>query len=134
LEACNILDLIDRLKQLRQIVAMFVGNWVDCSESWCSSLNFTDGSSSVKLWPYWINAASVVRETVQGIQLLLFCKRRKLPQPEAWEGDEERIRHITQQDKQVIEYAKKLETRRKGNYLTKAVEQDESNDSGVDEE
>src|SRR5436190_4441971 len=63
-----------------------------------------------------------------------YCKRRNLPQPEAWEGDEGRIRHITQQDKQVVEYAKKLETRRKGNYLTKAVEQDESDDSGVDEE
>jgi hypothetical protein len=62
------------------------------------------------------------------------CTRKKLPRPEPWEGDEERIRHIIQQDKQVIEYAKKLETRRKGNYLTKAVEQDESEDSGVDDD
>ena len=32
MEACNILDFIDCLKQLRQMVAMFVENWVDCSE------------------------------------------------------------------------------------------------------
>ena len=63
-----------------------------------------------------------------------YCKHRNLPQPLPWEGDEERIRHIIQQDKQVIEYAKKLETRRKGNYLAKAVEQDESEDSGIDDQ
>jgi hypothetical protein len=62
------------------------------------------------------------------------CKLGNLPQPDPWEGDEERIRHMIQQDKQVIEYAKKLETRRKGNYLTKAVEQAESEESGDDDE
>lgn len=63
-----------------------------------------------------------------------YCQRRSLPQPEPWEGDEERIRHIIQQDKQVIEYVKKLETRRKGNYLAKAVEQPESEGSDIDDE
>jgi hypothetical protein len=63
-----------------------------------------------------------------------YCKRNNLPQPEPWEGDEERIRHIIQQDRQVVEYAKKLETRRKGNYFTKAVEQAESEGSDIDDE
>jgi len=63
-----------------------------------------------------------------------YCKHRNLSQPEPWEGDEEHIQHIIQQDKQVIEYAKKLETRRKGNYLTKAVEQGESEGSDIDDD
>ena len=63
-----------------------------------------------------------------------YCKHINLPQPEPWEGSEERIRHIIKQDKQVIEYAKKLETRRKGNYLAKAVEQAESERSDIDDE
>lgn len=63
-----------------------------------------------------------------------FCKRRNPPQPELWEGNDERLRHIIQQDRQVIEYVKKLETCREGNYLAKAVEQGESENSGIDDE
>lgn len=63
-----------------------------------------------------------------------YCKRKTFPQAELWDGDEGRIQHIIQQDKQVIEYVKKLETRRKSNYLAEVVEQDESDDSGIDDE
>jgi hypothetical protein len=67
--------------------------------------------------------AFVKRETQDfGECSFFYYKHRNLPQPEPWEGNEEGIRHIIQQqDKQVIEYAKMLETRRKGNYLPKAV-------------
>ena len=83
-----------------------------------------------KLWQEFVK-----REVQEfGEYSFFYCKRKNLPQPQPWEGNEERIQHVIQQDKQVIEYAKKLETRRKGNYLTKAVEQDELEDSGIDDE
>ena len=67
-----------------------------------------------KLWQGFIK-----REMQEfGEYSFFYCKRRNFPQPQPWEGDEERIRHIIQQHKQVIEYSKKLETRRKGNYLS----------------
>lgn len=62
------------------------------------------------------------------------CKRRNSPQPELWKGNDDRLRHIIQQDKQVIEYVKKLEICREGNYLARAVEQGELENSGIDDE
>ena len=64
-----------------------------------------------------------------GKSSFFYCKHQGLPQPEPWEGDQECIQHLIQQDKQVMEYAQKLETQCKGNYLVKAVEQGESDDS-----
>jgi len=69
-----------------------------------------------------------------GESSFFYCQQRSLPQPDPWEGSERQIQHVIQQDKQVVEYAKRLETRRKGNYLTKAVEQAESDDSDGEEE
>jgi hypothetical protein len=83
-----------------------------------------------KLWQEFVK-----REIQEfGEYSFFYCKRKNRPQPQPWEGNEERIQHLVQQDKQVVEYVKKLETRRKGNYLTKAVEQDEWEDSSTDDE
>ena len=81
-----------------------------------------------KLWQAFVER----EEREFGKFSFFYCKRNEYPQPDPWEGNPERIRHMIRRDKQVVGYAKKLEARR-GNHLAKAFEQDES-ESDVDEE
>lgn len=82
-----------------------------------------------KLWEAFVQRE--VREF--GQYSFFYCTRNGIPQPDPWEGDQASIEHIIRQDKQVIEYTKKPENR-KGNYLAKAVEQAESEESDVADE